>query len=43
MSRIGFEFKYGNIVGFILKGSTSFKKNTEFIGIGVSLDYNHFL
>ena len=43
MPRIGCEFKYGNIVGFILKGSTSFKKNTGFVGIGISLDYNHFL
>ncbi len=43
LPRIGFELKYGNIIGIILKGSTSFKDRTGFFGIGLSLGYNHFL
>ena len=41
MFRAGFEIKYGSILGFILKGSTSLTSNSSFIGIGVSLGYNH--
>lgn len=43
LPRIGIEIKYGKVVGIILKGATSFKDRTGFIGIGVSLDYNHLL
>lgn len=43
LPRVGFEIKYGRIVGIILKGSTSFRENTGFIGIGLSIDYCHIL
>jgi len=43
LPRIGFEIKYGRIVGIILKGATSFNENNSFIGIGLSLDYCHIL
>lgn len=43
LPRIGIEIKYGKVVGIILKGATSFKNRTGFIGIGVSLNYNHLL
>ena len=39
--RTGFEIKYGNTFGFLLKGSTSLIKNSSFIGIGVYLGYNN--
>ncbi len=39
--RTGFEIRYGTIFGFILKGSTSLKKNTSFIGLGIFIGYNH--
>ena len=41
MFRTGFEIKYGSILDFILKGSTSLSSNSSFIGIGVSLGYDH--
>jgi len=41
MFRTGFEIKYGSILGFILKGSTSLSSNSSFIGIGVSIGYDH--
>ncbi len=41
--RGGFEIKYGKIISLIFKGSTSFKERTTFIGLGLSLDYNHYL
>ncbi|MCF8239772.1 MAG: hypothetical protein K9J16_00190 [Melioribacteraceae bacterium] len=43
LPRIGFEIKYGNIIGIILRGSTSFKDRTGFFGIGIYLGYDHFL
>jgi len=39
--RTGFELKYGTTFGFLLKGSTSLKKNTSFIGVGIFIGYNH--
>jgi hypothetical protein len=39
--RAGFEIKYGNAFGFILRGSTSLTKNSSFIGVGICLGYNH--
>ena len=41
--RAGFEVKLGNIVGLVLKGSTSFNENSSFIGIGISLGYTNNL
>ena len=41
MFRAGFEIKYGSTLGFIIKGSTSLSSNSSFIGIGVSLCYDH--
>lgn len=41
MFRTGFEIKYGSTLAFILKGSTSLSLNSSFIGIGVSLGYDH--
>ena len=41
LPRICFEIKYGRIVGIILKGATSFKERTGFIGVGLSLDFCH--
>lgn len=43
LPRLGFEIKYGRVVGIILKGATSFKENTGFVGIGLSIDYCHIL
>lgn len=39
--RTGFEIKYGTTFGFLLKGSTSLKKDTSFIGVGIFMGYNH--
>lgn len=39
--RTGFEIKYGTTFGFLLKGSTSLKRNTSFIGVGIFIGYNH--
>ena len=39
--RTGFEIKYGNTFGFLLKGSTSLEKNTSFIGVGCYIGYNN--
>jgi hypothetical protein len=42
LSRVGFEIKLtDNVVGLILKGSTSFVNKSGYIGVGVSLGYNH--
>ena len=42
LPRIGLEMKYipfGNFIGIMLKGSTSFKEDTSFIGLGIALGY----
>ena len=39
--RTGFEIRYGNTFGFLIKGSTSLINNSSFIGVGVYLGYNH--
>jgi hypothetical protein len=40
--RLGLEFKYnliGNYLGILLKGSTSFREQTSFFGIGIFVGY----
>lgn len=42
MPRVGFEIKFtDNILGLVLKGSTSFVDKSGYVGVGVSLGYNH--
>ncbi len=42
--RAGFEIKLNdNVLGLVLKGSTSFIKNSSFIGIGISFSYDNNL
>jgi len=43
LPRVGFEIKYGRIVGIVFKGSTSFRESTGFIGIGLCVNYCHIL
>lgn len=42
LPRVGFELKLtDNVIGLLLKGSTSFINKSGYIGIGVSLGFNH--